>query len=302
MPSRLLQRACACGGTPGVNSECASCRHKRLNVQRRATNAAPVGHVPSIVHDVLHAPGQPLDTSTRAFMEPRFGHDFGSVRVHTGDHAAQSARAVNALAYTVGQDIVFDESRYQPATPGGQRLLAHELAHTVQQRGLQTYSSDVAIDHSAESRYEREAEHAADLVTNSRHAPAITRQPIAPLLSRTPNEESTPAAPAAAAETTAPPQPLRTWEDLPADSPLRAHGFTARQAGGSGIVGFRVTEFHLPPTKGPVLALWQQRAQAQALEATIEFRGTNPPRTGLWNSRDRTSEPAQQLAGKSGLD
>lgn len=165
-PSRLLQRTCACGGAPGVDGECEACRRKRLTLQRSAATSAPARGVPSIVHDVLSSPGQPLDAGTRSFMESRFGHDFGSVRVHTGDHAAQSARAVNALAYTVGQDIVFDEGRYQPSTPGGQRLLAHELAHTVQQRGLQTYSADVTIDHSAESRYEREAEHAADLISN----------------------------------------------------------------------------------------------------------------------------------------
>ncbi len=66
-------------------------------------------------------------------MEPRFGHDCGSVRVHTDARAAESAQAVNALAYTVGNGIVFDAGEYAPATPDGQRLLAHELAHVVQQ-------------------------------------------------------------------------------------------------------------------------------------------------------------------------
>ena len=63
--------------------------------------------MPPIVHEVLHSPGQPLDPATRAFMEPRFGHDFSTVRVHTDARAAASARTVNALAYTVGRDVVF---------------------------------------------------------------------------------------------------------------------------------------------------------------------------------------------------
>ena len=107
-------------------------------LQRAAVNsAAPAHAVPSVVHDVLRAPGQPLDAATRVFMEPRFGHDFSSVRVHTDDRAAESARAVNALAYTVGRNVVFDAGQYQPRTSPGQRLLAHELTHVLQQQGNQ---------------------------------------------------------------------------------------------------------------------------------------------------------------------
>jgi hypothetical protein len=100
------------------------------------TLAAPsaVSPVPPIVHEVLCSPGQPLDTDTRAFMEPRFDHDFSGVRVHTGLKAADSAQAVNALAYTVGQEVVFGAGQHRPQTLVGQRLLAHELAHTIQQR------------------------------------------------------------------------------------------------------------------------------------------------------------------------
>ncbi len=88
---------------------------------------------PPIVHEVLSSPGQPLDPAMRAEMEPRFGHDFGQVRVHTGARAAESARAVNALAYTVGRDVVVGVGQYTLGTAVGQRLLAHELAHVVQQ-------------------------------------------------------------------------------------------------------------------------------------------------------------------------
>lgn len=89
---------------------------------------------PPIVHDVLNGGGgHPLDATTRAFMEPRFGHDFSQVRVHTDAQAAESARSVNALAYAVGKDVVFGVGQYVPGTSKGQRLLAHELTHVVQQ-------------------------------------------------------------------------------------------------------------------------------------------------------------------------
>ena len=109
--------------------------YSNLVLQRRATDRDPVTAVPPIVHDVLNSPGQPLDSATRAFMEPRFGHDFGNVRVHTDAKAADSARAVFSHAYTVGKDVVFGENRYAPTTDSGRELLAHELAHTIQQRG-----------------------------------------------------------------------------------------------------------------------------------------------------------------------
>ena len=90
---------------------------------------------PPVAREVLRSPGEPLPPATRALFEPRLGHDFGNVRIHTGARAAESARAVGASAYTVGRDVVFGEGRYSPDTPAGQRLIAHELAHVVQQAG-----------------------------------------------------------------------------------------------------------------------------------------------------------------------
>lgn len=95
---------------------------------------APTSKALSSVHEVLRSPGQPLDAETRAYFEPRFGHDFSGVRVHTDSVAAAAARAVWARAYTIGRDVVFASREYAPATPEGKRLLAHELAHVVQQR------------------------------------------------------------------------------------------------------------------------------------------------------------------------
>jgi len=88
---------------------------------------------PPIIHEVLRSPGQPLDATTRAFMEPRFGHDFSNVRVHADAKAGESARAVDALAYTVRNQIAFGASRYAPGSLEGRKLLAHELTHTIQQ-------------------------------------------------------------------------------------------------------------------------------------------------------------------------
>lgn len=101
---------------------------------RESRGASPPG-VPAVVGDVLNAFGQPLELGVRASMESRFGRDFSQVRVHTGDTAARSAEAVDAQAYTVGQDIVFGPGAYAPDTLPGRQLIAHELAHTVQQRG-----------------------------------------------------------------------------------------------------------------------------------------------------------------------
>jgi uncharacterized protein DUF4157 len=87
--------------------------------------------------------GQPLDAATRAYMEPRFGHDFGHVRVHTDEQAAQAASDFQARAYTVGSDIVFGAEQYAPTTTAGQHLLAHELTHVVQQGGDTAAASTV---------------------------------------------------------------------------------------------------------------------------------------------------------------
>ena len=85
------------------------------------------------VKDVLRSPGRQLDGELRAIFEPRLGHDFSKVRVHTDPEAAASARSVRAHAYTVGNDVVFAHKQYAPHSPAGQRLIAHELAHVVEQ-------------------------------------------------------------------------------------------------------------------------------------------------------------------------
>ena len=128
-PSRLLQRKCACEEKPDQDEQ-------KGVLQRKADGTGLSAGAPPVVGQVLDSPGSPLDTSTRAFMEPRFAHDFGRVEVHTDARAGESARAVGAQAYTVGRHLVFGPGQYAPQTENGRRLIAHELAHVVQQGGL----------------------------------------------------------------------------------------------------------------------------------------------------------------------
>ena len=120
---------------PQISRKCDACEEEDKKLQKKEAGPAgpALGEAPAIVHEVLRSPGEPLDAATRAFFEPRFGRDFSGVRVHTGSSAGQSARDVNAHAYTLGHDIVFGESWFAPGTHDGRRLLAHELTHVVQQ-------------------------------------------------------------------------------------------------------------------------------------------------------------------------
>jgi hypothetical protein len=161
----LLQRRCACGNhAAGMCESCRKAGQGRLQVadsadrseqeadrmadralaagaggvrlQRRAGAAAAGGETaPASVERALAGAGRSLEPGVRRDMEQRFGHDFARVRVHSGTAAERSARDVSAEAYTVGSDIVFGAGRYAPAIPDGRRLLAHELAHVVQQGG-----------------------------------------------------------------------------------------------------------------------------------------------------------------------
>jgi hypothetical protein len=144
----------------------------------------PIHHdersVPTSAHEEISSPGQPLDAATLDFMEPRFGHDFSKVRIHAEGRDAIAARNVNASAYTVGQDIVFDSGRYMPETDTGKRLLAHELAHVVQQsRGgtitpppLPTHPLEQAAHHAASTIVE-----GGTVSVTGASAAGIARQP-----------------------------------------------------------------------------------------------------------------------------
>ena len=124
----------AAAAPPQLSCKCAECEEEE-KLQRKSAAPQTAGEAPASVHDVLRSPGQALDAATRAFFEPRFGQDFSGVRVHDGTRAAESAHDVNAHGYTVGHSVVFGAGQFAPGTHEGQRLLAHELTHVVQQAG-----------------------------------------------------------------------------------------------------------------------------------------------------------------------
>ena len=171
-PPTISQRGLAVVLQRCANHPCppGGCNHDdEPAVRRQADAAAPrpaVRGVPTEVLDVVRSAGSPLATATRRFLEPRFGHDLGHVRVHTGPAAGRAAHAVAARAYTVGSDVVFGEGQYDPGSPAGQRLIAHELAHVVQQRDSSAglAAARIMAVSSPSDAAEREADLAADHV------------------------------------------------------------------------------------------------------------------------------------------
>jgi len=113
-----------------IQRKCAACEEEDSHVMRMADDGARPAISSLIDRATRH--GRPLESGTRNLMESRFAHDFSGVRVHTGDRASASARAIHAHAYTIGNDIVFGAGQYAPHAPAGQRLIAHELTHVVQ--------------------------------------------------------------------------------------------------------------------------------------------------------------------------
>lgn len=154
-PKLQRRSSCACGGG------CPRCLNKKEGPHAKHVRANKTGGnaAPSLVNEVLRSSGQPLDRSTREFMESRFEHDFSRVRVHTDSKAIEAAQSVNALAFTIGHNIAFDKGQYAPETLPGKRLLAHELTHVTQQHGngeiLQKFSTDAGDQ---DNVHEREAE------------------------------------------------------------------------------------------------------------------------------------------------
>lgn len=180
-PAAVLRRKCACGG--GGSADCEECRRKPA-VQRSAVDDAVVGEAPAAVHETLQSAGRPLDPAPRAFMEARLGHDFSRVRVHADAAAARSARQIHASAYSLGPHVVFAGGPPSIATAEGRRLLAHELAHTVQQKDADAGAASIRVG-SASDASEREADAAATALDRGR-APltaaaaggtAVRRQP-----------------------------------------------------------------------------------------------------------------------------
>ena len=154
---------CACGGG------CPRCEPAAARGDGAREGGRGEHRAPDHVARVTAGAGRPLDAGSRAFFESRFGHDFGRVRLHTGAAAARSTRALDADAYTVGRHVVLGDG-VRVGTAAGRNLLAHELAHVVQQGGLRVGAADSAL--------EREADRAAETVTaGGAAAPSPGRTP-----------------------------------------------------------------------------------------------------------------------------
>jgi hypothetical protein len=173
-PSQVRDRQgkCDCGG------RCERCTDGGWNQHAHTPELSTAAQfAPPIVHEVLRSPGQSLDPKTRSAMELRFGHNFRNVRIHDDARAAESAHVVGALAYTVGTDIVFGSNQFSPNSGSGQRVLAHELTHVIQQESMGPVLSP-RLEISSTGSGEHEAERAAaNFAAGVVSKPSITRLP-----------------------------------------------------------------------------------------------------------------------------
>ena len=290
-PSRCLSgRECACEEQAQPDESLPG------TVSRKAAAPGPVTQVPASVSEVVRAPGQPLEASTLAWIGPRFGHDFSRVRVHAGAQAARSAGMVDALAYTLGEHLVFAAGRYAPRTAAGRRLLAHELAHVVQQSGKPAENlTGLALSRPADPA-EVEAERAAQAVVSGKEV-ALPRGPGAPgILQRQ-------QAGLAAAPQTAPPPPAAgafTGED-PALAARRTGAIGVARRAIQGLTGALsngyLWSFETPTATGVDLtSLWGTPTQETHAQRRVRLRRLINDLISMVMQLERAPVPAAWLA------
>ena len=179
-----------------VDRKCKSCQEEeenQLKISRKENSYANSTNKPRIsegaedISNTLSQSGSPLDSYTREFMESRFGYDFGNVRIHNDRYSAESTRSINALAYTVGNDVVFGEGAYSPATFEGRTLLAHELTHVIQQTRAHSFTHNSYLNYliPSNSLDERESEAYKIIASSNRRHLSILRTDE-PMVSRVP--------------------------------------------------------------------------------------------------------------------
>jgi hypothetical protein len=186
---------------------CEECERKEASLlQRKSLSAQEATANLPLVNEVIKSSGHPLDGGLRQWIEPRFGQSFAHVRVHTDDRAAQSATALNALAYTVNGHIAFAAGQYQPESATGRKLIAHELAHVRQQPelgsqpstfrvGPATCSAEVEADRVAANAVSSEADVVAPSALSAQESGLIRRQATPNPVNCTPNQQGAPANP-----------------------------------------------------------------------------------------------------------
>ncbi|MCP5099054.1 MAG: DUF4157 domain-containing protein [Chloroflexi bacterium] len=163
----VFQRRCSCGKPIVANGKCSECNIKKKRAKNNKTEYSERPLMPLITNEVLTSTGKELDPNSKANMERYFDFDFSKVRIHTDSKAAKSAKLVGAGAYTVGNNIVFGNSLYQPEMVSGQKLLSHELAHVVQQSKAPQNPNGLRPIEEPSGSLEREAEQASYKIINN---------------------------------------------------------------------------------------------------------------------------------------
>ncbi len=240
--------------------------------QRRST----LGSGGSVTAPSIHDAGRPLDTTTRGAMESGFGREFSNIRVHDDARAHDNARDLGARAYAAGDHIVFGEGSYRPETPSGRALIAHELAHSVQQGGVQM-KADGPLPASADGELERQADRAALDVTAGRRAsglssinrPAVFRNSTDGVLpdATEAKEVKTTAAAGSAPDVTSDPALKNDLPEIKLESPVGP---------GATFVAVEVPVLKLPAPKGKgdwVEQTYKAAAKGGSLIANLRFSG-----------------------------
>ncbi|MEN8228454.1 MAG: DUF4157 domain-containing protein [Bacteroidota bacterium] len=159
-----------------IQRMCSECEEEEKAQRKEKIPGGNSHEAPSIVHDAIESGGKSIDKGTRTDMEYRMGYDFSKVRIHTGSLATKSADSINALAYTSGNHIVFNNGQYAPNTSNGKRLLAHELTHIVQQNGIARKTIQRTCSSTDQTEYDRiagEIRHLPFYINVPRHSDAI---------------------------------------------------------------------------------------------------------------------------------
>lgn len=294
-----------CGGRQCGAGEC---EHEENGLHRHASGPGPT-YAPPLVHDVLRTSGSPLPAAVRADMEHRLGHDFADVRIHTDAAAAETAREVEAHAYTVGRHVVFAAGRFDPATPGGRRLLAHELSHAADAGpGTATPAGTLRISNPHDGAEQRASHIAGSLPqATPRAGPTHVATPRSPLLHRqeappaTSDAGTQPAAPAAPPAATTPatcvPSRALTWADYtgtpPANNPYSAFTsapFSSTTSGGRDwiVATFNGSRSWVKPQWRSPLSRATNLLGSRITECQTFFDGLSPGQTG-WRTLPRTT-------------
>lgn len=308
-PGLMLRRKCSCGTHTAGGATCDACKKEKL--QRKAATGAKIDAVPPSVHAVLATPGSPLVPAVRAPMERGFGHDFSHVRVHNDASAAHSAAAVDAAAYTVGSHVVFGAGSYAPGTRAGRHLIAHELAHVVQQGagGLMRKSLASLMIGSHDDPAERDADQSADRVVAGGHATPGTAAPLS--VQRQPRrapafeglDEAGPHADFTGQTDDRLAACLRGTRGIPNDcphAPLTLADFSEVRALGGGFAAVTGSDV-VPLAMDPVAATCMQTILGWSADQTHVFQGIFIPRSShVIRSVARANDPNENGCARFG--